>query len=228
MSSGKILDETKINWNRDARNTLSYRMLFDDAPRKVSEPQEEEGPDIEEILRENNAQWEEKLKKARQQAFDAGVQEGFEKGYAEGAGEIEVQASRLLEQLSGAHNEWQQRQQLLDPGVLDLAFELAETILEVPVENPAIRNRMQSELEPVLQRLDDAVKPVLWVSGNDKSFVEAITSENAPKSTLVIRIDKKLNAGEYRLETSRETIVHKFKTLLQELKESLNLPSWKV
>lgn len=229
MSSGKIIDDTRISWKRNTQDTLSYRMLFDDAPHTISEAEEpeEETPDVEEILRENNAQWEEKLRAARQDAFDAGVKQGFEQGRSEASKEINREATRLSGQLERAHSEWQERQKMLDPGVLDLAFELAESILELPVENPAVRERMQTELEPLLQRLDDTVKPVLWISETDQKFVEKLKEENAPQSTLILRVDKKLNPGEYRLETNRETVVHQFKTLLSDLKDSLNLPSWK-
>ena len=116
---------------------------------------------------------------------------------------------------------------MLDAGVLDLAFELAESILEIPVENPEIRKAMSAELEPVLRRVDESTRPVLWVSETDEDFVLALKEDNAPRTPIQIRIDKTLNTGEFKLETSRESIVHKFKTLLQDLKESLNLPSWK-
>ena len=42
MSSGKIINDSKITWDRKSENTLSYRMLFDEAPTSVSEPEIEE------------------------------------------------------------------------------------------------------------------------------------------------------------------------------------------
>lgn len=225
MSSGKIIDDTRINWNRKDQNTLSYRMLFDDGT-SIANP-EEEAPDVEEILRKNNQQWEERLRLARQDAYDAGVTEGYTKGYEEAGALLDEKAAQLSDQLNRAHDEWQQRQKLLDPGVLNLAFELAESILEIPVENPAIREKMKTELEPLLQRIDDSTRPVLWVSAQDQEFVRTIKEDNAPQTTVNIRINKELNPGEFKLETSRESIVQQFNTLLQDLKESLNLPAWK-
>lgn len=225
MSSGKIIDDTRINWNRKAQNTLSYRMLFDDGS-SIAES-EEEAPDVEEVLRKNDQQWEERLRLARQDAYDAGVTEGYTKGYEEAGALLDEKAAQLSDQLNRAHNEWQERHKLLDPGVLDLAFELAESILEIPVENPAIREKMKTELEPLLQRIDDSTRPVLWVSAEDEEFVRAIKEDNAPQTTVNIRINKELNPGEFKLETSRESIVQQFNTLLQDLKESLNLPVWK-
>ncbi|WP_340103513.1 FliH/SctL family protein [Rhodohalobacter sp. 8-1] len=228
MNSGKIINDGKITWDRKSQDTLSYRMLFDEAPAAVSEPEEDVPEiDVDEILRENNEQWEAKLREARQEAFDAGVEEGHDRGFKEAEVLLDQKAARLSEQLNQAHADWQEQQKMLDPGVLDLAFELAESILEIPVENPAIREKMKSELEPIIRRIDDSTRPVLWVSKSDEDFVTAIKEDNAPRTTINIRIDKTLNPGEFKLETSRESVVHQFKTLLQDLKESLNLPSWK-
>lgn len=228
MSSSKIINNGKITWDHKSQDTLSYQMLFDDAPASVSE-QEEDIPevDVDELLRENNEQWEERLRQARQDAYDAGVDEGYNRGFKKSEEQLDQKAARLSEQLEQAHAEWREQQKMLDPGVLDLAFELAESILEIPVENPAIREKMKGELEPILRRIDDSTRPVLWVSETDEDFVVAIKEDNAPRTTINIRIDKTLNTGEFKLETSRESIVHQFKTLLQDLKESLNLPSWK-
>ena len=52
----------------------------------------------------------------------------------------------LSDQLKVAHREWQDLQKMLDAGILDLAFDLAESVLEIPVENPDIRETMQREL----------------------------------------------------------------------------------
>lgn len=228
MNSGKIINDGKITWDRKSQDTLSYRMLFDEAPASVSEPEEViPEVDIDEILRENNEQWETRLRQARQEAYDAGVEEGHGRGFKEAEALLDQKAARLSEQIDQAHAEWQEQQKMLDPGVLDLAFELAESILEITVENPGIREKMKSELEPIIRRIDDSTRPVLWVSKADEDFVIAIKEDNAPRTTINIRVDKTLNPGEFKLETSRESVVHQFKTLLQDLKESLNLPSWK-
>lgn len=228
MNSGKIINDSKITWDRKSQDTLSYRMLFDEAPASVSEP-EEEVPDIDvdEILRESNEQWEARLRQAWQEAFDAGVEEGHDRGFKEAESLLDEKAALLSGQLEQAHTEWLEQQKMLDPGVLDLAFELAESILEIPVENPAIREKMKNQLEPIIRRIDDSTRPVLWISAVDEDFVRAIKDDNAPRTSINIRVDKTLNPGEFKLETSRESVVHQFKTLLQDLKESLNLPSWK-
>lgn len=229
MKSGKIINDGTINWDRKPQDRLSYRMLFDDAPASVAEPEveEEEPIDVDELLRENNEQWEAKLREARQQAYDAGIEEGYNRGFAEAGEQLDEKVARLEEKMDEAREEWRHQQKTIEPGVLDLAFELAESILEVPVENPAIREKMQTELEPILRKIDESTRPVIWVSQDDEAFVRDLKDDNAPKTAINIRIDKTLNPGEFKLETSKESVVHQFKTLMQDLRTSLNLPSWK-
>lgn len=226
MSSRKIIDDDRINWNNRSQATLSYKMIFEDRPDSELTDVEEEKPDIDELLAENNRRWEEKLRRAQKEVYQAGVNEGMERGYEQASGEIDDKLNRIQSAIIEAQSEWRERQLIMDPGVIDLAFELAESILEIPVENPEIRARMESELGPILQRLDEFSKPVLWISESDKEFVDRLKKEYAAPETLYIRVNAEFNPGEYKIESSRETIVHTFKTMLKDLKKSLKLPSW--
>lgn len=227
MNSRKIIDENRISWNsKKDQSTLSYNMIFDDRPASSRLQDQEEEPDIGEILAENNRIWEERLRHAREEVYEAGIIEGEKKGYERANSELDLKLKNIDKNLQKAHHEWQERQKMLDPGVLDLAFELAESILEIPVENTAIRERMESELGPLLQRIEESSKPVLWISETDHDFISALKEEYASGTSVYIRVDNDFNPGEYKLESSRETIVHTFKTMLQDLKKSLTLPSW--
>lgn len=226
MSSRKIIDENRINWNNRNQATLSYKMIFDDRPEIDLMEAEEEKPDVDELLAENNRHWEEKLRRTQKELYQAGLKEGTERGYEQASGEIDDKLMRLQSILTEAQTEWRERQLMMDPGVIDLAFELAESILEIPVDNPDIRARMESELGPILQKMDESSKPVLWISESDKEFISRLKEEYAAPATLYIRVNEEFNPGEYKIESSRETIVHSFKTMLTDLKKSLNLPSW--
>ncbi|REL38682.1 hypothetical protein DYD21_01660 [Rhodohalobacter sp. SW132] len=224
--SRRIINNNNISWDQKDQATLSYKMLFDErTPEEISGSEEQ--PDIEELLAENNRQWEERLRRARKDVYEAALQEGLEQGYKQAAEEIDFKVQRLDSTLKEAHGEWQERQKLLDPGVIDLAFELAESILEIPVENPEIRNSMEAELGPILQRIEETTKPVLWISESDREYINRLKEEYAPGTTIYIRTDKSFNPGEYKLESNRETVVHTFKTMLADLKKSLTLPTWK-
>lgn len=225
MNNRRIIDDNEISWNRSNQSTLSYKMIFDDRP-VGADIEAREQPDVEEVLAENNRLWEARLRQARKEMYEAGINEGIEKGYEKANSELDLKLKSLEKNLSKAHDEWVERQKLIDPGVLDLAFELAESILGIPVENPKIREQMEAELGPLLQRIDEESKPVLWISESDGEFIDKIKKEYAAGTPIHIRVNKEFKPGEYKLESNRETIVHTFKTMLKDLKKSLTLPSW--
>lgn len=224
MNSRRILDENSIRWKSKDQATLSYNMIFDDRPPETEVVKDQ--ADFEKLLAENNRRWEDRLLKARGEVYEAGVNEGIKKGCERANNELDLKLKSIEKHLQTAHEEWRERQKMLDPGVLDLAFEIAESILEIPVENPAIRDRIKSELGPILQRMDKGLKPVLWISEEDHKYITKLIEEYASDSSIYIRVDKEFTSGEYKLESSRETIVHTFKTMVQDLKKSLTLPSW--
>ena len=86
MGSQRILDNTQVNWFEGDVNRLSYQMIFDD--QEFEEPVTEEQPveeeiDVAALLEENNAEWQQKLDEAKEEYYQSGFDEGFEKGLAE-------------------------------------------------------------------------------------------------------------------------------------------------
>lgn len=225
MNKRKILDDKQINWYKKGDSRLSYQMIFEDTPpgQKIDE---DEIPDTEELLKKSEQKWQERLIKAREEMYARGMEEGKKKGRQQAVEEIDSKLGQIENVLREVHQEWQERQKLLEPGLLDLAFDLAEAILEIPVENPAIRKKIDKELNHLLQKVEEQTKPVLWCSKEDFEYIKKLNKENAPQKAIHIRISKDCNPGEFKLETNRETIVHNFKTMLGDLKNSLSLPSW--
>lgn len=226
MNNRKIIDQKKFNWADKEVSRLSYGMIFNERPVADEEPEEEVQIDTEALLRENDRKWERRLKKAKEEAFEYGFEQGRREGVNETRKEIDTRVASLKEGVQTAHEQWKAHQQLIEPGILDLVFELTEKVLDIPVENPAIRETMKSELGELLQKLDDSTKPVLWVSREDLEFVEELREEFSPELSVHIRTDDSCNPGEYRLETSRETVVQDFREILSDFKDSLSLPSW--
>lgn len=227
MNRRKILDDKQINWKKKDDSRLSYQMIFDEtAPGEISEEDSEEALDVDELLRKRDQKWQEKLIKTREEMYARGLEDGKKQGIEQARAEIDGKLVQIENILREAHREWQNRQKLLEPGILDLTFDLAEAILTIPVENPAIRKKLESELSTLLQKTDEQSRPVLWISEEDLEYIKKLKNEYAPKTTINIRVSKECNPGEFKLETNRETIVHNFKTMLGDLKESLTLPSW--
>jgi len=57
--------------------------------------------------------------------------------------------------------------------------------------------------------------------------VEKLANMNIYPGSINIQISKECNPGEFKLENNRETIIHNFRVMLKDFKESLSLPSWK-
>lgn len=224
MNKPKIIDDSQINWNREETSRLSYEMIFKE--QFSSDTKEEDELDIEELLEKKQQEWKKKLQQATEEAYQNGLDEGLKKGLEEARSEIDIKLKGLENAFQEAHVEWQERQQILETGLLNLVFEISETILGMPVENPAIREKLDGELGPLLQKLEEHTKPFLLVSEADFEYVQRLKDRIAPKTTVTIHPDKTFNSGEFKLETNHETVVHQFQTMLSDFKESLSLPLW--
>lgn len=228
MNDQKIINNNHISWQDEENARLDYRVVFDDggySDRKEEQEVKEE-VDVTKMLRERDRQWISKLKNAREVAFNQGVEKGRMKGLEEARAELSSHLSVLENAIEQAQQEWRARQEVLDPGLLDLAFDIAETILGIPVENPEIRKKMENELAPLLESMDEYSKPLLRVSESDYAYVEKLGEEYAPETTIKIRVSEDCNPGEFELETGHESVVLKFRKALRDFKDKLMLPSW--
>lgn len=224
----KIIENKKINWNDLENSKLNYQMIFEEKVEALEkEEAEEEGLDIVEVLSRKEREWKKKLEEACKEAYAHGIEEGRKRGVEEARTEIDGKLATLENAFSKAHEEWKEKQKFLEPGMLDLAFEITEAILEIPVENPAIRTKLEEEIAPLLHKIDENSKSVLWISESDFTYIEKLVEEYAPGSPITIRISQECNPGEFELETSRETIVRSYEKILGDFKDSLSLPSWK-
>lgn len=219
--SRKIIDHKDINLFEKKVSRLSYDMIFNEG----SENDQEE-IDIDAILEENNRRWEKRLKREKEDAFLYGREEGFDLGLKKARKEIDEKLEVLREGLEAAHNEWKERQVMMEPGILDLVFEITDQVLGIPLECEQVREKLESELGPLLQKVDESSRPVLWVAEEDYSYVEKLQDEYAGHISLKVRVSKECNPGEFELETNRETVVHNFRKMLGDFKDSLSLPTW--
>lgn len=228
-SNPKIIDSERIDWYEQESTRLNYQMIFEE--KGASEHSEEVDKKIkakvQKLLDKRDQKWKAKLGKAREEAFARGFDEGKQEGVELANAEIDHKVSVLEQALEQGHEEWRQRQQLLDPGLLDLVFDITESILGIPVENPDIRKNVEIELGKLLQKIDEQSKPLLWVSESDFDYIKKLKEEYAPKTTVNIQVSKEYNPGEFELETNRETVIHSFREMLNDFKETLSLPSWK-
>ncbi len=234
MEDQKILHTEDINWYEKDENRLDYDPAFEGKGYKKStkdgsaegatkEPQ----VDVKQLIKKRDQKWEKRLAKAREEAFEEGRQQGLKEGVEEAEEQIEDKLGRLEQLVEKAHRHWNERHQTLNPGLLDLVFDMVEKIVGLPVENPKIREQLEEELSVLLHQTDKKVKPQLWICEKDYEFVEGIVEQYAPELPLSIRVSEDCNPGEFEFETDKETVVHRFREKLADLKENMTLPSWK-
>lgn len=228
MSGNRIIDNERISWGGKGDNRLNYQMIFEEKdPAREEEIEERQHADMEKLLAQRDREWKKKLAEARTRAFNEGKELGARQGYKEAQNEIDGKLSLIEEGLHAAHAEWKERQEILEPGLLDLVFDITESILGIPVENPAIRDQLENELGELLQKVDTQTRPRLLVSESDYEYVLKLKDRHCPNSTISIRASERCNPGEFELDTDRETMVRNFRTMLRDFADNLTLPSWK-
>ncbi|WP_138430793.1 FliH/SctL family protein [Fodinibius saliphilus] len=238
MEDQKIFNTDQVSWYEDDNNQLDYQVAFEEADsfqadRSIQKDEtndvEPEGRqvDVQELLKERDKKWKERLKKSRAAAYSKGVEQGKEQGYQEAKEEFKQKEKQLETMFEQAHKEWHERHEALNPGLLDLSFEIAEEIVGIPVENPEIRELMKEELSVLLHGAEEEVKPLLRVCESDYQYVKDLVEKYAPEATLTIRVSEDCNPGEFEFETDKKMVVYRFKEILNDFRENLSLPSWK-
>ena len=230
MKEQKIIGDQQISWFEEEHTRLDYRVLFEEHPGLREEEEgsvtREEKKKLKALRQERDRRWKKKMETVRQRAFQKGVEAGRKQGAVAARAEIKEEVAALAEVYQQAHHEWKERQKQLEPGVLDLVFTLTESILEIPVENPDIRKKLDRELGRLFQQLDQSTKPVLRVSDSDYGYVHQLKEQADRTGSVRICRSKTCNPGEFELETDHETIVYRFKGMLRDFKDQLTLPSW--
>jgi flagellar assembly protein FliH len=226
MRSQKVLSNQQVKWYDEETTRLNYQVIFNEAKESSNESVFDEA-ELKSRLEMRDTAWKKKLQqekeKAYREGFEAGQAEGYETAHQETDAKLEVIRTAIKE----GHEEWQQRQEILEPGILDLAFELSEAILGIPVQDEQLRNNMLDTLRPIFQKLDNASRPVIKVCESDLEPVKALKEEFASELTMYFEVQNDCNPGEFILETDDETIVHQFREMLKELRKNLSLPTWK-
>jgi len=183
--------------------------------------------DVEALLAEKDREWSDRLEETCRKTYQLGLKEGEKVGREKTADELSRISRKLEEGFERAHQEWRERTRLLESGLLDLVFDIAEKVLKYPAERPEDRSYLDSEVGELMQRLDETLNPVLWVSEEDSVHLEQLKERVAPELPVVIRVSDSCKPGEYRLETDREVVVRDYRKMLEDFRLSLSLPSWR-
>lgn len=232
MKGQKVLDNNQINWHKGEGARLNYQTIFNEGieaeakPEKAEKPEESAKVDLVEALADRDRKWKIKVQKTKEEAWQEGFEEGLKQGREQAEAEIDNKLAIIKAAIDAASTEWKKRQELIDPGLLDLAFEISEAILGAPIEHPEMRKSLELSLGPILERIDNQSKPVLLVAENDFKYIQTLVDEYAHDTLLKVRVDPGINPGEFHFESTEETVIQNVKNTLREFRKELPLPSW--
>jgi flagellar assembly protein FliH len=225
MNNQRVLEQGKVEWFSDENSRLNYQMIFSE--QVAEEEQPESTMDMEEVLARRDQRWKNKLEAARKEAYQRGMEEGYDQGIKEAEEVFTEKLHQFRSHFEQSQQYWMTLQSQLSPGVLDLAFDIAEQVLGIPVENPKIREHLEEQLLPLFRKLDDRSKSVIYVCAADMEYIEELYQQYAPELPLRIVAREDLKPGEFSLETPGAKVISDFKAMLQDFKETLTLPTWK-
>ena len=217
----RIIEKNKLKVSNQNCTRLSYETVFRDKDFQAISNLTEE--DLQNALYENDRTWEVRLNKEVKKQSEIQYQAGYKDGISDSGDVIErhMQPVRtafeeLNEQFSGFMSE-------LKPHITSMIFDLTEKVLEIPINDPDLKSKTESDIKILLKELDDDVKAKILISVDDyNTFGELFRAGGYGKNVTIVA-DDQMKPGEYKIETDYEMILKDFKKILQDLKESATL-----
>lgn len=217
--SRSILSPDRIQWLDPDETRLDYKKIFES---HHGESESRKHEKMAARLMEREKEWEARLEKVRIESYQLGLKEGHRKGTEEEKQRLRPVLAEIQSGLKAQEKEAQTRWHVIEKEIVDLAFLLAECVLEVQVENSGLRKRLERSLAYMLSQLQDRTRPRLVVHPEDLSPISDLIDELDLRASLRLEEDEGFRRGEYRIETGKETLVATYEALLGELKQSLS------
>ncbi len=221
IGNGKIINNDTLNSNGQNWTRLSYEMLFQEKPSRNNGYKT--NIEVNELLKENDLEWEARLEEAKQQAREEALKEGYSEGKKDALNEVKQHLLPIREAIADVDGRINKLMNELKPHLANLVFNLTEKVLEVPVYNEDLQHRVGEEVHKILGEIEEGTKIKIAVSPEDYQIISDLTSSGDLLKKTDIHYDKSLNPGEYRIETRYELIVKNFRKMLNDLKESTAL-----
>ena len=230
MPKRKLIYKENLDLDYEESTRLSYDVIFREPEMKqeIAEQEEiQEREDLEKALEKQRQEFESKLSVAKEQAAQKAYQKGFAEGEKEAREAIAASLDTFKDALQNVETKIESLAEELNPGITTMVFELAEKILQIPVDSPELRDAVKQEVSNIFQTLDNELSVKIWVSPPDTPTIEELTGNFDLKKITVLK-DENLNPGEYSIETSEKTIERKFKKLLDDIRHNTELEQWKL
>ena len=224
----KLIFKERLDYEEADSTRLSYDVIFrkPEFERQIEEQEAvEQQQQVEEALAQQKEQFESRLQVEKQQA----AQQGYDKGFSEGQEEARNLISESLETFRQSLAELDTRltklTEEIKPGVTSMVFDLAEKVIQVPVQSDELTEIVRSEVERIVRGVDDELKITIYVSPDDFDAIEEMVAQFDLKR-IDVKANQSLQPGEYGVETNEETVVRRFQKSLRDMREELNVEDW--
>ncbi|TVQ12157.1 MAG: hypothetical protein EA364_09225 [Balneolaceae bacterium] len=171
-------------------------------------------------------EWTEKLVAARKEEAEKAYKQGFNDGQKLSKANAEQHLENFKKTMKDADSRIQGLIHEVKPGITDLIFDLAEKVMEIPVESDMLRMKVAQELDGLLQQLDITSRIRLQVSTEDYEHIFSMIQETHHSDKLSIQMLDDLNPGEYQLDTDQEKVVKDFREILKDYRQQLLSNDW--
>lgn len=178
---------------------------------------------FQQALAEKEKMWEKRLEHVRNSSLREGYQAGLEEGKASALGEYQEIASQLQIMLSEIESKVEQQFVEMQPAIADLVFKLAGKVLQVPVDQKALKQQVADDIQQALRELTNKNQVVVSVSASDYETVEPLLRRNGDKGYIEISLHDDLKPGEYLIETPNEIVEKNFGKILDQLSKSYEI-----
>jgi flagellar assembly protein FliH len=200
-------------------------------------PSEEESPDEDAPPARSDAEWQEHLEAAVQEArtegFEAGREEGYEDGYDDGYAEAEAtlraeweeEREALIADTTRFEEVWTQYVEESESRFVELALQLAEAIVDAPLSDSLRRASEEALTEAVAELaatppITLTVHPVDFQRLQESGLAEHLTDKYPD---LQLESDPECTEGDWSVSSPAGVIRRRRKEVIETLREHLSL-----
>jgi len=224
-----VIDKQSFDLNGDGNRRISYDMIFKtesgngDQKSGNGEQYTEQRVDIQEKLDALNRKWEDRLVREKNKSAEKAYREGFIKGNKEACEQMETQIEMLNESLEAYDLRLHQMVDKLKPHLINMVFDLAEKVLDIPVQNDRLNERIQGEITSHLDEIEEGTRAIITIGPAHEEIVKNLLDNGQNNQSLEMRVSENLKPGEYRIETKFEKVIRDYKKQLNDLRETVGI-----
>lgn len=224
-----VIDKQSFDLNGGGNRRLSYDMIFKaesgngDQKSGNGEHYIDQKVDIQEKMDALNRKWEDRLVREKNKSAEKAYKEGYEKGNKEACEQMEAQIQLLKESLEAYDLRLHQMVDELKPHLINMVFNLAEKVLDIPVQDDRLNEQIRGEITHHLDEIEEGTRAIITIGPAHEQIAKKLLDNEQNNQSLEMRVSEDLKPGEYRIETKFEKVIRDYKKQLNDLRETVGI-----